>query len=153
MDMTVVWLAVAAVMGIIEAFSLGLVTMWFVAGALAAFAANLFGAGLNLQIILFLVVSLACLVLLRPIIVKYRKRGQESEPTVVGSIGEVTQAIDADGLSGEVKLADRVSWTARSATGVPIALGEKVRVVRQESIKLIVEPVAGGAAPCAKPEE
>ena len=39
-----VWLAVAAVMAVVEVASFGLITMWFVIGALAAFAANLLGA-------------------------------------------------------------------------------------------------------------
>ena len=35
-----VWLGVAAVMGVVEIVSLGLITMWFVVGALVAFVAS-----------------------------------------------------------------------------------------------------------------
>lgn len=41
-----VWLGVAAVMGVVEIVSLGLITMWFVVGALVAFVASLLGADL-----------------------------------------------------------------------------------------------------------
>ena len=70
-----IWLAVAAVMAVVEVVSFGLITMWFVIGALAAFAANLLGADLLVQIVVFLVVSVVCLVALRPAFAKYRDRG------------------------------------------------------------------------------
>ena len=72
-----IWLAVAAVMAVVEVVSFGLITMWFVIGALAAFAANLLGADLLVQIVVFLVVSVVCLVALRPVFVKYRDRGKQ----------------------------------------------------------------------------
>ena len=68
-----IWLAVAAVMAVVEVVSFGLITMWFVIGALAAFAANLLGADLLVQIVVFLVVSVVCLVALRPVFVKYQR--------------------------------------------------------------------------------
>ena len=72
-----VWLGVAAVMGVVEIVSLSLITMWFVVGALVAFAASLLGADLVVQLVVFLVVSVACLVGLRPVFVKYRDRGKQ----------------------------------------------------------------------------
>ena len=57
-----IWLAVAAVMAVAEVASFGLITMWFVIGALVAFAANLLGVDLLAQIVVFLVVSVVCLV-------------------------------------------------------------------------------------------
>ena len=66
MSHMVLWLVVAAVMALIEAFSFGLITMWFVVGALVAFVADLLGANFVVQVALFLVVSVLCLVLLRP---------------------------------------------------------------------------------------
>ena len=84
-----IWLAVAAVMAVVEVVSFGLITMWFVIGALAAFAANLLGADLLVQIVVFLVVSVVCLVALRPVFVKYRDRGKQEEPTHVGQTAVV----------------------------------------------------------------
>ena len=79
-----IWLAVAAVMAVVEVVSFGLITMWFVIGALAAFAANLLGADLLVQIVVFLVVSVVCLVALRPVFVKYRDRGSRRSPPMSG---------------------------------------------------------------------
>ena len=134
-----VWLAVAAVMAVVEVASFGLITMWFVIGALAAFAANLLGADLLVQIVVFLVVSVACLVLLRPVFVKYRKHGAREEPTLVGQPVVVCEDIDNDRMVGRVETGDHMTWAARSFDGRPLAAGENAVVVAQESVKLIVE--------------
>ena len=104
MSHMVLWLVVAAVMALIEAFSFGLITMWFVVGALVAFVADLLGANFVVQVALFLVVSVLCLVLLRPVVVKHRNRGHSAEPTLVGERGVVCETIDNDGLTGRVEL-------------------------------------------------
>ena len=134
-----VWIGVAVVMAIVEVLSLGLITMWFVVGALAAFLAAMLGADLFVQLIVFLVVSIVLLVALRPVVVKYRKRGQDHEPTLLGSHAVVTEAIDNDRMVGRVETPDHMSWAARSADGAPIEAGASVTVVAQESIKLVVE--------------
>lgn len=134
-----VWLGVATVMAVIEVLSLGLITMWFVVGALVAFAANLLGANLVVQLVVFFAVSLVCLVVLRPVFLKYRKRGQAAEPTCIGQEGMVVEDIDNNVMAGRVELSNRMTWTARSVDGMPILAGTAVVVVGQESIKLIVE--------------
>ena len=129
-----IWLAVAAVMAVVEVVSFGLITMWFVIGALAAFAANLL-----VQIVVFLVVSVVCLVALRPVFVKYRDRGKQEEPTHVGQTAVVVEDVDNEGLTGRVETDNRMTWAARSADGSFIPQGAVVRIVGQESVKLIVE--------------
>ena len=130
MSHMVLWLVVAAVMALIEAFSFGLITMWFVVGALVAFVADLLGANFVVQVALFLVVSVLFLVLLR---------GHSAEPTLVGERGVVCETIDNDGLTGRVELSDHMTWSARSATGEVLPVDMRVEVVAQESIKLIVK--------------
>ncbi|MEG0072568.1 MAG: NfeD family protein [Raoultibacter sp.] len=134
-----VWLAVAVIMAVVEIVSLSLLTAWFVVGALAAFIANLLGADLVVQMIVFLVVSLLCLIFLRPLFLKYRKRGEDHEPTLVGQSALVCEAIDNERLVGRVETANRMTWVARSADGSNIPIGETVVVVDRESVKLIVE--------------
>ena len=113
--------------------------MWFVVGALVAFVASLLGADLVVQLVVFLVVSVACLVGLRPVFVKYRDRGKQKEPTHVGQTAVVVEDVDNDGMTGRVETDNRMTWAARSADGLPIPAGEVVRIVSQESVKLIVE--------------
>lgn len=134
-----IWLGVAAVMAIAEVVSFGLITMWFVVGALVAFVANLLGVDVLVQIAVFLVVSVVCLVALRPVFVKYRDRGKQEEPTHVGQTAVVVEDVDNEGMTGRVETDNRMSWAARSADGSLIPAGAVVRIVGQESIKLIVE--------------
>jgi len=135
------WLGIAAVMAVIEAVSLGFITVWFVVGALCAFVASFLGADLTLQIIVFLVVSLVCLALLRPFALKHRRMGELHEPTPVGLYAKVVERIDNDALAGRVETPDHMTWAALSVDGAPIEEGAKVQVVDQQSIKLVVKKV------------
>ena len=143
------WLAIAVVMAIVELASQGLITIWFVVGGLAAFAAGFFGADLTVQIIVFLVVSLACLVLLRPLIMKHRKIGEAHEPTLVGTYAVVVERIDPQTQTGRVETPDHMTWAALSVDGFPLEEGTQVLVVEQRSIKLVVEECDEGALPIA----
>ena len=134
-----IWLGVAAVMGVVEVLSLGLITMWFVIGALVAFLANLLGFDLVAQLVVFFLVSIVCLIVLRPVFVKYRKRGETEEPDVVGQSAIVIEGIDNERLVGRVETANRMTGAARSADNSVIPTGETVVVKNRESITLIVE--------------
>ena len=136
------WLGIAVIMAVVEAVSLSFVTIWFVVGALCAFGAAFLGADLTVQIVVFLAVSLACLALLRPFALKHRKIGESHESTPVGQNAMVVERIDNSQMTGRVETSDHMTWAALSANGEPIAEGVQVRVVGQESIKLVVEPVA-----------
>ena len=141
------WLIIAVVMAIVELASQGLITIWFVAGGLAAFVAGFFGADLTMQIVIFLVVSLACLALLRPLIMKHRKIGEAHEPTLVGSRAIVVERIDPQAQTGRVETPDHMTWAALSADGLPLEEGAQVLVVEQRSIKLVVEECDEGPVP------
>lgn len=134
-----IWLGVAAVMGIIEIVSLGLITMWFVIGGLAAFLANILGFDIIVQLVVFFVVSIASLIVLRPVFLKYRKRGEKEEPSVIGQNAVVVERIDNDKLVGRAETANRMTWSARSVDGTVIPAGETVVITGRESITLIVE--------------
>ena len=70
-NMTVVWLVLMIVLLIVEGLVPGLVSIWFALGALAALLSALAGAPLWLQIVWFLIVSVASLALTRPLAKKY----------------------------------------------------------------------------------
>ena len=136
-----VWLIIAAVMAVVEIASLSLITIWFVAGGIAAFLAGFFGADLTVQIVVFLVVSVACLALFRPLAMKHRAIGESHESTPVGQEAVVVEAISGEPGVGRVETADHMTWAALSADGVPIEEGARVRVIDQKSIKLVVERI------------
>ena len=137
-----VWLGLVILFLIAEGATVSLVSLWFASGAVVAMFAALLGAGAWLQTGLFLVVSGALLLMLRPIVRRYLvpKITPTNVDSLVGSTGLVTEAIDNVTASGQVKLG-AMEWTARSTTGENIPQGTLIRVDRIEGVKVYVTPV------------
>lgn len=137
-----VWLGLMILFLIAEGATVSLVSLWFAAGAVVAMFAALLGAGVWLQTGLFLVVSGALLLMLRPIVRRYLvpKITATNVDSLVGATGLVTVAIDNVTASGQVKLG-AMEWTARSTTGENIPQGSLIRVDRIEGVKVYVTPV------------
>ena len=137
-----VWLGLVILFLIAEGATVSLVSLWFAAGAVVAMFAALLGAGAWLQTGLFLVVSGALLLMLRPIVRRYLvpKITATNVDSLVGATGLVTESIDNVTASGQVKLG-AMEWTARSTTGENIPQGALVRVDRIEGVKVYVTPV------------
>lgn len=136
--MVAFWLVVAAVMAVMEAVTCGLVTVWFVVGALVAFLLAWFQAPLVVQVFVFALVSVACLVCLRPFALGHRNTGDSAEPTAIGKTGVVIVEPEDTGGLYRVRLADGMDWAARSEDGSRLICGEIVKVVGQESTVLVV---------------
>lgn len=137
-----VWLGLMILFLIAEGATVSLVSLWFAAGAVVAMFAALLGAGVWLQTGLFLAVSGALLLMLRPIVRRYLvpKITATNVDSLVGATGLVTDAIDNVTASGQVKLG-AMEWTARSTTGENIPQGTLIRVDRIEGVKVYVTPV------------
>ena len=135
-----VWLGAAVVFGIVEALTAGLVSIWFVAGSAAALIGAFLGAGLGVQVALFVVVSAAALAVTRPLVRRYT--AGKAVPTnldrVLGDSGKVTETIDNENSTGAVYV-DGKTWTARSADGSVIPAGTVVEILRMEGVKLFVK--------------
>lgn len=120
-----------------------LVSIWFAAGALVAAVASLLGAAVWLQILLFLAVSGILLAALWPVTRKFLNPAHTATnvDAVIGMEGYITEAVDNLDAAGKVKLGG-MEWTARSVDGAPIPAGARVKVVRIEGVKAMVEAVA-----------
>lgn len=141
LDMSIVWLVAMVALLIVEALVPGLVSIWFAIGALAALIAALLHAPLWLQIVWFLAVSVATLVLTRPLAQKFVN--SRTQPTnadaLIGRDCVVTESIDNLAGTGAVKIDGKV-WTARSENeNARFAAGDVVTAVRIEGVKLIVK--------------
>ena len=136
---TIVWLGIFLVLLVLEIISLGLTTIWFAGGALAAFAAALLGANIIIQAVLFLVISLVLLFVPRPIAVKYfnNNLAKTNVENVIGKTAKVSRQIDNVNSLGEAVL-EGETWMARSENNEIIAEGTLVTVVAVEGVKLIV---------------
>lgn len=141
--MDYVWLGVTVLAAIVEAVVPSLVSIWFVPGGIAALAVSLFGGELWLQIVAFLAVSCAALLLTRPLARKFQKRDRASTNAdmVLGQTALVTEEIDNVLGTGRATVLGN-SWSARSvASDGKIPKGASVKVERIEGVKLMVAPL------------
>lgn len=135
------WVVALVVFLIVEAVTAGLVSIWFVFGSLVALICAALGAAVWLQIFWFVIVSVATLVLTRPLVKRYvdSRSVATNADRSIGRAAVVTKRIDNLAATGAVKL-DGVVWTARSTDdAVAIETGERVTVRAIEGVKLIVE--------------
>lgn len=138
-----IWLGLMVVFLITEAVcAIHLVSIWFAAGAFVAMIAAALGAGLWLQVTLFLLVSGALLALLWPMVKKFLRPNLKKTnlDSIIGTSGLVTVTIDNLSATGQVKL-NGMEWTARSTSGKIIDPNTEVKVDRIEGVKVFVTPV------------
>lgn len=145
------WLVLAVALFILEGLSVQLISIWFAAGSIFAMVAALLGGSTTVQLLVFLVTSIAVLIFGRPFF-KQRlnlKKSPTNADLVIGQIGIVLEEINNDLQTGRVN-ANGLDWTARSTDdAVSIPVGSRVMAMRIEGVKLIVQPVqepAGTAA-------
>lgn len=137
---TIVWLGIFVILLIIEILTMGLTTIWFAGGALAAFGAGIIGFGLVVQVVVFIIVSVLLLVLTRPLAVKYfnQERQKTNAESLIGQQALVIEDIDTLQSVGRVEVNGQ-EWSAK--TDEANGKIEKNRVVVIDGIqgvKLIV---------------
>lgn len=134
------WLIVLIICIGIELPTMGLTTIWFAGGALAAIFLAVIGAPIWLQAVVFIVVSLLLLFFTRPVAVKYfnKDRVKTNVESMVGRQAIVISEIDNLQGIGQVTVGGQ-EWSARSADEqVSIAVGAVVTVVAINGVKLVV---------------
>ena len=137
--LNLIWLGLFIL--VIEIITVGLTTIWFAAGALAALAANVLGANLIIQIIIFLAVSVVLLIFTRPWAEKHlnRKRVRTNYEREIGKVIRITEKVDNLDQTGK-SVVDGQEWTVRSRNDSDIfEAGALARVVAVSGVKLIVE--------------
>ena len=142
-QMALVWAAAVVLFGILEAATVNLVSLWFIAGALASLVAALVGATLWLQVLLFFAVSVMLLAALRPLVKKYvaPRVTRTNADSLVGQEAVVTETIDNLNAQGQVKV-NGMYWTARSTDSTLISQGATVVIRSIQGVKVLVDPVA-----------
>ena len=118
MSMSLFWLIAMVLFGVLEAVTVGLTSIWFAVGALAALIAASFEAAVLVQIVIFLVVSFLTLLLVRPLAQRYindRKEATNAD-RVIGQEAVVIQTINNLKGEGQVSVSGAV-WTASSPLG------------------------------------
>lgn len=140
-EVLIFWLIVLILSIIVEVISLGLTSIWFAGGALAAILAAILHAPFALQMVLFLAVSLLLLFFTRPIAVKYfnKDRVRTNIESMIGRQAIVISEIDNLQGTGQVTVGGQ-EWSAKSSDdSIRLAVGAVVEVVDVSGVKLIVK--------------
>ncbi|HEY4153131.1 MAG TPA: NfeD family protein [Pseudolysinimonas sp.] len=147
----VFWLALILVFLIIEVLTLSFVFLMVAVGSLGGLVAGLLGAPWWVQLIVAAVLSLLLLFFVRPPLLRLTHRGADparsNVDALLGIRGTVLKTFD-DG-SGQVKLANGETWTARlprSSAGALVE-GEMVLVDSIEGATAVVSPVPTEKSP------
>lgn len=139
------WLGAVIVLIGVEIATLGLTTIWFAGGALAACIAALLHANLMVQVLLFLTVSVLLLVFTRPAAMRYlnKNRTKTNAESLVGKDAVVTQEIDNLKAQGQVQV-NGLEWTARSTGDYEIIEKNTIVVIEKiDGVKLMVRRKEG----------
>lgn len=132
MDAWVLWVIAAVAFAVGEILTMGFFLAPFSIGAGVAAGADLLGASLAIDIVVFLIVSIALLMLVRPL----ARQGRRMPPQIrtgtaalVGRTAIVLTRIDGPYQPGSVKIDGEV-WTARGYDEDDVLeAGAKVRVM------------------------
>ena len=138
---TIFWLILFVILLIIEILTMGLTTIWFAGGALVAFILAYVGFGLPVQIIVFLLVSIALLVLTRPIAMKFfnQERQKTYAESLIGQKAVVLEKIDTLHGTGRAEV-NGMEWSAKTDDAEEtIEAGEVVVIEGIQGVKLIVK--------------
>lgn len=134
------WLIAFVVLLGIEAATMALTTIWFAGGALVAFILALFGAGIQVQLAMFVIVSFILLFFTRPFALKYVNRNtvKTNSESLIGKNARVT--VEINNLEGKgAAVLNGQEWTARALTDDEIyPAGTMVEVKDIKGVKLIV---------------
>lgn len=136
----IIWLVLIAVFIVLEATTVTLVSIWFCAGALAAFLVSLFAPGaVWVQIAVFVAASALSLLGLRPLLKKLLA-GKAVPTNADANIGKTCQVVEEiqPGRFGRVRL-EGLEWTAKADAVLPV--GAWCRVDAIEGVKLVVSPL------------
>ncbi|MCI9094117.1 MAG: NfeD family protein [Coprobacillus sp.] len=141
MSITLFWTIILVIAIIVEAITVDLVSIWFGAGAIVALIAEAFGFNQIIQVTLFTIVSIACILITRPLSKKYLRGNtiKTNYDRIIGKHCLVTETITADN-KGEVKVMGTL-WMATSLNNETIEVGQYAEVVSIEGAHVIVKEI------------
>ncbi len=153
----VIWLIIAAIFIAAEVFTPGFFLLWFGVGAAVAAIMALLGVGsFAVQMLVFLIVSVALVIASRTIFERFLNRPADTNQlrsgieTIIGQIGTVVESSRGALNEGAVRVYGSV-WTAFPAEGEwPLHEGDSVAVERIEGNAIYVRRTAQHARPFAE---
>ncbi|MDX3310530.1 NfeD family protein [Streptomyces sp. NPDC054884] len=141
MDPWLIWLIIAAVLAVVEIFTLTAALGMLSAAALVTAGSAAVGLPLPLQFVVFTVVAAATVLFLRPVALRHVLQPQTARFGVDALIGKAAFVVsDVTGRGGRVRI-DGDEWTARAYDEtLVIPAGRTVDVIEINGATAIVYP-------------
>lgn len=144
LTLPLMWIAIAVVAAIFEGVTVQLVSIWFTVGAVISAIVSVFNDNVLVQLAVFIIVSVVCIVITRPLADRLKKTTGEI-PTncdrYIGKTAEVIVDINNDEAVGQVRV-DGSVWSAKSTTSDILKVGTKVKVNSIQGVKMLVTPMS-----------
>lgn len=136
MDLWIVWLIIIIALSFLEAMTVNLVSVWFIASGLISLIMSFFDISFLWQFGVFVLLGFFLMVTTKPILKKWIKPRdiKTNIDRVLGMTGVVTEEISKN-VVGEVKV-DGKRWSAISTK--KISVGEEIIVDEIDGVKLKV---------------
>lgn len=137
--MALKWLIVIIICCILEAITVNLVSVWFIASGIVALIASFFTDSVEIQLGIFVILGILLLITTRKQLQKMvnQKKEKTNVDRILDMTGTVTKEIEKN-KTGEVKI-DGKYWTAISDETIPV--NSIVKVLSINSTKLKVKKV------------
>jgi membrane protein implicated in regulation of membrane protease activity len=141
MQSWMIWLSIAAVLGVAELLTATLDLLLLAVAAMAAAGAGALGLGIGIQLVAFAVTAAAMITLVRPIARRHLTGTPQLRSGVSALIGREAVVLSAVGReAGRVKIGGE-EWTARSYDpDLLIPAGTRVDVFAIEGATALVHP-------------
>ena len=137
------WLVLAIVFTVVELATVGLVSIWFAAGSVAALFVAVCNGNIVLQVVAFIAVSVVLLVATRPWANKYLNSRVKNTNVdrVIGERPLLTERVNNLDQTGKAVVLGQ-EWTVRAVDDNDIIeQGELVEVVAVSGVKLLVKRI------------
>lgn len=135
-----IWLALMCIFIVVEIITVGLTSIWFAGGSLAALISALINVPMVFQFVLFFAVSSVLIFFTRPFALKYVKPHniKTNYEEIIGKDVQVTSKIDNRAGTGTAVF-NGLEWSARSMRDEDtFEIGETVQVEQIKGVKLYV---------------
>lgn len=134
------WLVAIIVFIVLEAVSNQMISIWFVAGSVAAMIASIVGAGFWIQFVIFIALSLVTLLGFRPVTLKMLKNPnlKTNADALIGKTILITEDVSNIKGTGQGKI-NGLEWKVQTDTGAEIKAGSTAKIKSIEGVKLIVD--------------
>jgi len=134
-----IWITIIVLLVIVEALTVNLTTIWFVASGIVALIMSFFIEDFVIQFAVFTILGLFLIITTRPMIKKILKTSKTftNLDRIIGTKGVVTEVIKKN-LNGEVKV-DGKKWTAYADKTIKV--DSIVKILEINGTKIKVEKV------------